>query len=164
MSPTTCLLFLSCYHSQHRLISTLKPCQLYFTLWAHQHPALIPLYLPLLLGLPFSSSSAWWPILQASASLKLPLNLFPGALGFISVRKYFFPSTFMILVPATEIGTGIQSPGNQDIYPGGVLFLSLLFWLPLRLLSHFFIPFFLTLKAEYRVWHVIDSKGYKKRW
>lgn len=166
MFPTTLLLFLSCHHSQHKLTSTRKPYQLLSTLWAqHQHPALIPL--PYTYHFFLICSSPLHSPVDLSFRTRLletvPTSLLgPRALIFISVKKHFITSTFMMHVPPTEIGMGYKTQEIMRSDLGNFCFYFLLFSLPLMTnVVIFLYPFFFSyLKDEYRVWHVIDNKGW----
>lgn len=110
--PTTPLLFISCHHSQHKLTSTRKPYQLLCTLWAHQHPALILLpytyHFCLVCSSPLHSPAD--PSFRTHLLETVPTSLLgPGALIFISFKKHFITSTFMMHMPPTEKGMGYKT-------------------------------------------------------
>lgn len=165
--PTAPLLFLSCHHSQHKLTSTRKPYHLLSTLRAqHQHPALISLPYTYRFFLVCSSPlhSPADPSFRTQLLETVPTSLLgPRALIFISVKKHFITSTFMMHVPPTEIGMGYKTQEIMRSALGNFCFYFLLLSLPLMTnVVIFLFPFFFFsyLKDEYRVWHVIDNKGW----
>lgn len=115
-----------------------------------------------LVPLAFTSATTPWHVLPHFIYLlthPLDLSSFetdpkcllcPRALIRIFVRKHFFPSKFMIHVPDAELDSGIQTQGILISALKDFVFVFTLF-LHLNRLLCFFIFFFFTPKAEYRV-------------
>ena len=134
MFPATLLLFISCHHSKHKLTFTRKQYQLLSPLRAHHHPALILLpytyHFYLVCSFPLHSPAD--PSFRTQFLETVPTSLLgPGALIFISVKKHFITSTFMMHVPATEIGMGYKTREIMRSALGNFCFYFLLLSLPL---------------------------------